>query len=365
MRDALFLAVALHACTTRALNYAGRAPSALTCSAPRGSVLLAAKKGAKSSTAGRGFGVAPVSRNAAPIPASELLGGYEALYGWIDAAGGTRRVAIANFEGLRGVVATAPIAKGEVAISIPSTLAIDLGVDGSDPLPAARAFLRVWRAYTAAVARSPDGVGLSDDEAAALRLRPFLEAIPPQGSSDLSTPDFFTPDELAALQWPSLEADVAARAAALGAAIAEARASGELAQLDASTLASLNWARWVVLSRVLTVQDALPPAAGYSTPRAARKLLIPLIDMCNHHATRWNGLPSGRVGGNLSIIAATDIRPGEQVRGRICLSAVCLAISSIIMSVCHPPCLLVCLSARMPACALALRDPCMSRAEAL
>jgi hypothetical protein len=278
--------------------------------------LLAAggkQKKAKAKSAGKGFG-APAAGAAAAAP-PQPLAGYESFYAWLDAAGTTRRVAIANFGGLRGVMASEDIAEGEPIISVPSALAIDLGVEGEDPLPAARAFLRIWQSLQAARARGASAQ-LSSAERSALQLGPFIDAIPPLDSPDLSTPDFFAEGELAALQWPLLEADVEQRARALRDAADEALASGELAAGgDASAVVrQLNWARWVVLSRVLTVQDALPVGAAYGAPRAARKLLIPLIDMCNHHASRWNGIPSGRVGGGLSIIAATRISKGEQVR---------------------------------------------------
>jgi len=276
----------------------------------------------------------------------ELLAGYETLYAWLDAGGATRRVTIADFDGLRGVVATEPIAKGEAVISVPSALAIDLGVEGSDPLPAARAFLRLWRTLQSAQARGP-GEPCSAAEEGALRISPFLKAIPPIGSPDLSTPDFFTPEELAELQWPPIEAEVAAVAQSLRAAADEARADEAdwtgglnsleqiLKQLDSgsethrntnteqplsrresgnSLLEQLTWARWVVLSRVLTVQDVqLPLSGSLAVSRPARKLLIPLVDMCNHHLSKWNGIPSGRVGSSLKIIAARDIEQGEQV----------------------------------------------------
>ncbi|KAG8457345.1 hypothetical protein KFE25_014074 [Diacronema lutheri] len=258
--------------------------------AARAYVTLAAKKGGKGMPArsGGGFGAPPAGCTTA-TSAAELLGGYEALYAWLDAGGASRRVAIAGFAGLRGVMATEDVRKGDALIAIPSALALDLGVDAVDPLPAARAFLGAWHALRAA------RTGSAADPRA-LAFAPFFDAIPPMGSADLSTPDFFSDEELRELQWPPLEAEVAARASAL-------RAAANAGGFDP---AELNWARWVVLSRVLTVQDALPTAP-------ARKLLIPLVDMCNHHLSRANAIPSGRVGGRLNVLAARDIARGEQV----------------------------------------------------
>ncbi|KAJ1634058.1 hypothetical protein T492DRAFT_865697, partial [Pavlovales sp. CCMP2436] len=145
---------------------------------PRAQVSLAAKKAGKPAARGKGFGV-PAS-GALALRQPELLAGYETLYAWLDAGGATRRVTIADFDGLRGVVATEPIAKGEAVISVPSALAIDLGVESAQ-------------------ARGP-GEPCSAAEEGALRISPFLKAIPPIGSPDLSTPDFFTPEELAELQ---------------------------------------------------------------------------------------------------------------------------------------------------------------------
>lgn len=286
------------------------APTLARAAAPRARMVsLAAKKPSKAAAGGaRGFGAQTSAAAAAPGAAAVPLAGYEALYAWLEAGGASRRVAIADFAGLRGVMATEDIAKGEAAISLPSALAVDLGADASDPLPAARAFVRAWQAMQAARAG-----GVSAGSAPALGLAPFLDAIPPLGAADVSTPDFFSGAELRQLQWPPLEAEVAERARALRAAADAARAAGELGGADAEGgLRLLNWARWVVLSRVLTVQDALPTSA-LEHARPARKLLIPLVDMCNHHLSRANGIPSGRVGGDLKIVAARDIARGEQV----------------------------------------------------
>lgn len=293
---------------SRCVAAGAASPALARASAVRAHVQLAAKRASK--PAGKGFGVPAGTAIGA---AAELLKGYEALYAWLDAGGASRRVAIADFAGLRGVMATEAIRQGEAIIAVPSTLALDLGVDGSDPLPAARAFLRAWQAL-----RSARAGGTADSHA--LALAPFFDAIPPLDSADVCTPDFFSADELALLQWPPLQAEAAARARALQEAAEAAREAGELAHADGDAgVQLLNWARWVVLSRVLTVQDALPPPSSLAPARPARKLLIPLVDMCNHHLTKANGIPSGRVGGDLKIIAARDIAIGEQVCALGCL----------------------------------------------
>lgn len=298
---------------------------------------------AKRKGAGASKGFAPAPRRAAAEPPScAPLDGFDDLYNWLASNGATRRVAVADFGGLRGAAAVDHIPEGEAVIAIPSHLAVDLGVEGADPLPGALELLRYWRGLV-----SPDE-SQGDLVTRARDLAPFLRSIPPPDSKDLTTTDFFSPEELQALQWQPLVAEAEARQQALEGAVA---AQGSVDE------AELRWARWVILSRVLTVVDTDARLAR----DARRKLLIPLVDMCNHNLNKvrpgglgvrlvprtpgraglghvlstaslvplclqgltipppfpplgqWNGIPSGRVGGDLKIIAARDIAAGEQV----------------------------------------------------
>ena len=69
----------------------------------------------------------------------------------------------------------------------------------------------------------------------------------------------------------------------------------------------LRWAVWLVTSRVLTVQ-------GDETTGESYRLMIPLIDMCNHDRASVHVLTGRAVpGGRLRILAGETVEAGSQV----------------------------------------------------
>ena len=74
-----------------------------------------------------------------------------------------------------------------------------------------------------------------------------------------------------------------------------------------ATQSHLQWASWIITSRVLTVQG--PPESN-----TANRLLIPLIDMCNHDRDSPHVL-TGRAmaGGVLKVVAGIDVKKGDQI----------------------------------------------------
>merc|ERR1719353_2169341 len=131
--------------------------------------------------------------------------------------------------------------------------------------------------------------------------------IPSADSGDCTTTDFFSPEELGLLQCPLVEAETRARGDILQGALERARRRIDSPSFDEP---ALRWATWVVVSRVLTVQ-------GDPSELMPHKLLIPLIDMFNHHPGSKGAAQvlSGRAvpGGSLRIVAGRDIPAGEQV----------------------------------------------------
>ena len=135
-----------------------------------------AKRSAPSKIAPRGFG-------AKKIDSGTLLSepAYESMYEWLRASPKTvlHKVAVADFDGLRGVMALQDIEAGEDIVSIPAEFAIDLGTQNQDPLPAARRLLQE---------RAMDNAA---DERTA-----YWELLPPPDSPDLCTADFMSEKEL-------------------------------------------------------------------------------------------------------------------------------------------------------------------------
>jgi len=222
--------------------------------------------------------------------------GVAEFFAYLTANGAdASKVTLADFGGLRGVMALQDIAPGEAIITVPYELSLDLGSESSDPTAPAVAFLDHYLR-----AGSP--------------ARPYLAQIPAADSADCTTTDFFSEDELALLQCPQVVRATAGRAARLderAASLARAYASRTTPGRGTPppTLGVLRWATWVVVSRVLTVQGR--------EANAPRKCLIPLIDMVNHHPTQGAAqVLSGRAapGSFMKVLAGPGgVAAGKQV----------------------------------------------------
>lgn len=216
----------------------------------------------------------------------------EDLFLWLSQKGADlKRIALADFGGLRGVMALQDIAKGQNIIEIPSQLALDLGEEGSDPTRPALELLKVW------------------SEGPSSRWWPYLESLPQPGCPDLSTTDFFTNDELEMLQWPPLVEETKRRIGTCESLYTNViKTQMEMGTFHSSSISldDLKWATFIVVSRVLTVQRK----DGVS----AAKLLIPGIDMFNHDASSPHILTGiAAPGRTLKIVAAKNIKAGSQV----------------------------------------------------
>jgi len=252
----------------------------------------AKRKGGPTKISTKGFGAALVPAPRGVAPGKILTDpAYDALSEWLTAQGANlQRVAIADFGGLRGVMATQELAAGDEIISIPGKCAVDLGSQGEDPIPAALQLLQALH---------------SDAERG--RRTAYWELLPPPYSPDLCTPDFFSEKELQMLQWPPLVREVRHRSAQLRKILGDRAPTGdtdveELA-VAGGRLRELRWATWLVLSRVLTVRG--PDAKGH-------KLLIPFIDMFNHRSSSRHYL-TGRTDGALRVVAGARVAAGEQI----------------------------------------------------
>ena len=220
-----------------------------------------AKGGKKAGPAAkpRGFGKPPPKPGEVGVLLEDPA--YAELNEQLTAAGANlKRVAIADFGGLRGVMALEDLAKGDEIVSIPGPCAVNLGSQSVDPVAAAVALLEA-----------------SERDAASGRRQAYWGLLPSLEAADLCTPDYFTEAEMAMLQWPPVEEEVRLRKEAMD----EALAAAPQLMADASAeerRRKLRWATFLVLSRVLTVQGPAGPMGG------ASKLLIPFLDMFNHRA---------------------------------------------------------------------------------
>jgi hypothetical protein len=208
-------------------------------------------------------------------------------------------------------VATRDVAKGDDILRIPYEAAVNLGRRGDDPsLPAWQFLLD----YCSVVGSSASSAASSSPKAAASDdarrgRHAYYEMLPALGLSPdyLTSTDFFSPEALQALQSPLVVEETLARRERVRRHW-ESATSREQPPCPPGmpTLEQLQWAVWIVTSRVLTVEG--------SSPSDQYRLLIPYLDMCNHDRSSPHVL-TGRAapGGMLRVVAGRTVKAGEFV----------------------------------------------------
>eukprot|EP00986_Skeletonema_menzelii_P011463 scaffold5905_cov137-Skeletonema_menzelii.AAC.3 len=207
---------------------------------------------------------------------------------------------------LRGVIALRDIPKGDPIIEIPYEMAIDLGRESSDPTLPATSLLQkycVWKSG-------------SDGPPADKERGDYFAMLPEYMSEDcLGSTDFFSDKALEMLQSPLIKEETLSRKELVHSRYERdvetmAQMSSNLyrwSEEEVATESHLQWASWIITSRVLTVQG--PPESG-----TANRLLIPLIDMCNHDRDSPHIL-TGRAmaGATLKVVAGEDVKTGDAI----------------------------------------------------
>jgi len=203
---------------------------------------------------------------------------------------------------LRGVIATRDISKGSDIIDIPYELALDLGPEGDDPTVPAVEFLR-------------DYCRVFNDDDDDNPKKHYYRMLPPyQGSDCQGSTDCFSPEALEALQSPLIVEETARRRARTADRFHSEfdDNADDVMWIDGSTPVTqdhLQWAVWLITSRVLTVQGGDEGAAPQH-----RRLLIPYLDMCNHDRRSPHVLTGRAVpGGKLRVVAGATVPAGTAV----------------------------------------------------
>lgn len=209
---------------------------------------------------------------------------------------------------LRGVVALQKIKKGEIIIEIPYEAAWNLGRESSDPTLPGAVVLQEYCKWLNKDSTGSSGSGRD--------LGPYLEMLPPFNSFDvLSSTDFFSDEALDMLQSPQIKEETIARREK--SKLRFERDIEPMMEISSNlykwasgekvTVEHLQWAVWLVTSRVLTVEGEAGSGEKY-------RLMIPLIDMCNHDRNSVHVL-TGRAtpGGSLKVLAGKTVEVGEQI----------------------------------------------------
>ena len=206
---------------------------------------------------------------------------------------------VAGGGSIRGVVALKDIKKGDVIIRIPYEIAVNLGVEGEDPTIPGLALLKLY-------CETLDSSNSNDSRSTYFRM------LPPFGGEDcLGSTDFFPDIALEALQAPLvLEETTKRRERAKRRFDQDVTTNRDFPSwIDGSPLteAHLQWASWLITSRVLTVQ-------GNAQENKSYRLLIPFLDMCNHDRASPHVLTGRAVpGGELKVVAGVAVSAGDQI----------------------------------------------------
>lgn len=199
---------------------------------------------------------------------------------------------------LRGVIALKELKKGETIIRIPFELAINLGQEGADPTLPALNFLRQYCQI------------MREDKLESSGVKAYFQMLPAFGSDDcMGSTDFFSDEALEALQAPLIVDETRKRQFQ-----AKSRFESDVDQsfplwMDGKEVRveHLQWAVWLITSRVLTVQGGEGEGKSY-------RLLIPFLDMCNHDRSSSHVLTGRAVPrGELKVLAGSTVKEGEQI----------------------------------------------------
>jgi hypothetical protein len=260
----------------------------------------------------KGFGGTAIPKGKGEEVELDKSNQARAFYDYLDkhdAGDNLKRVALGFFPlphgggKLRGVVAMKNFKKGDVIIRIPFPMAVNLGVEGEDPSMPGLTLLRDCCSTR----------GLSGFEASTSR-QPYYDMLPPfKGDDCLGSTDFFSDQALEALQSPLIVQETVRRRERVRARfnefIQQSTVEKPLTWTDGSTLQEehLRWAVWLITSRVLTVR-------GDEAEGRAYRLLIPLLDMCNHDRKSPHVLTGRAVSnGELKVVAGSPVSAGEQI----------------------------------------------------
>jgi len=214
-------------------------------------------------------------------------------------------IGISDITNMRGMFATTSFKKGEIICKIPSDCVLALsnpelgGADAPTDVHTGRNFLKMYQ----------------NDPTASKTWAPYLNTLPTKDERFDATPDFFTTEELDALEFPR------------SIRMAKERLKGisELSAEDGVDFEELQFATWLVASRKFQISIGLPPQAqadgeaASSNPKPIQQLqvLIPYLDLINHASDDFNAeihlIDPEKDEAWFSIRATRPIKSGKEI----------------------------------------------------
>lgn len=174
----------------------------------------------------------------------------------------------------RGVYATIPFKKGEILCQIPSDCVLALSdpqLGGSDVPTMAHSGRNLLLMY------------IKDDQAKMV-WKPYLDTLPTRDFQFDATPDFFSDEEIQALEFPR----------AIERAQQRQRDIQQVAQheQDTMTFEELQFATWLASSRSFGIQmtssEDVQMVGGVSAPTKSIRVMTPYLDLINHASNAPN-----------------------------------------------------------------------------
>lgn len=210
-----------------------------------------------------------------------------------------------NDDGVRGLYAIQDFVQGEYLCAIPLTACLALDGRGRASCKENKDPLQLTSLETEINCTLHFLSDFGDDSF----WKPYLDCLPRQGRQFDPTPDYWPDNLLHMIEIPSLIQATRERRQAL-----EQQEATEQFTKDDGYFDRLCWANWIVRTRGLTSVQC----ASDSHRDSSRILLIPWVDMINHHFTNPNAELEWLVGESdettmIALKASNGIAAGEEI----------------------------------------------------
>jgi len=221
-------------------------------------------------------------------------------------------IGISNATGQRGIYATQPIRKNDIICRIPSDCILALSNPdlGGDDIPTlahcGRNFLDMYQT----------------DPVASKTWKAYLDTLPSLQENFDATPDFFTDDEIEAIEFPKIIDNVQKHLMEIAEVCAASSDDGD--GDDSISFEDLQFATWLVSSRSVEISmednDASEKVSdGVIAPRSTKsiRVMTPLLDMINYSSDNANAelhlIDPEKDEAWFAIRANRNIRAGKEI----------------------------------------------------
>jgi hypothetical protein len=174
-------------------------------------------------------------------------------------------------DGMRGVFAKESLGEGEFVVAVPFPSTVVVSMEEDDSITDAGRGLSFLKEYLL------DHYSSTDKQEDGEWPHPYLNCLPRNDYCFDPTPDFWTEDEIRALQFPRIVKEALERKEQIQI----------LAEKEGVDVDHLQFATWLVKSRCFTILKVKPDDGDNKTIQT-KSVLIPFFDMLNHNSDQPN-----------------------------------------------------------------------------